>query len=535
MKKRLLLKVFCFVTVIIVICLCSFVLVACGETPSIESSNTPNESESDNSNAPINSTQNTSNGQSDSADIVPTGLAGEISEVSVDVANRRIVAKVASNVDKFFLSQMLFNTTDAKYSVYTDVALVNGVTDFVMLDEGMNVFYLQLDADGTIALYTLIITREQQVNHVHQYGEWMIISQPTCTMEGTRQKTCQCGKVISESIDKVPHSEAKDVAVPATCTTAGKTAGTHCSVCGEVLEPQQIIEPLNHLYVGLITAATCTEQGYTTYTCQRCGDSYKDSYQAIVAHTLVHHDAQAPTCTNKGWDAYDTCAHCDYTTYKQIAALEHNYESITTTPTCTEQGYTTYTCQRCGDSYVGNYVSPTHTWGDWVDTAVLTCTTNGLRYHICTICGELARETLYAEGHKGEWVVTEEATCTATGIESFTCTVCQETLVRQLPQLAHTWSDWTITEQPTCIVGKRQHVCTVCSLMQIEFVAPAVNHTWGEDDICTNCKEHKPTEGLKYSISGTEATVTGYGGNTTLVYIPSSYQGYAVTSIGRSA
>lgn len=34
----------------------------------------------------------------------------------------------------------------------------------------------------------------------------------------------------------------------------------------------------------------------------------------------------------------------------------HSYEPAVTSPICTEQGYTTYTCT-CGDSYVDSYVA----------------------------------------------------------------------------------------------------------------------------------------------------------------------------------
>ena len=76
-------------------------------------------------------------------------------------------------------------------------------------------------------------------------------------------------------------------------------------------------------------AATCTEKGWNAYdTCSRCDYS---TYEEIAAlgHGLVHHNAKAATCTEKGWNAYDTCSRCDYTTYAEIAALGHEWnESV---------------------------------------------------------------------------------------------------------------------------------------------------------------------------------------------------------------
>lgn len=74
-----------------------------------------------------------------------------------------------------------------------------------------------------------------------------------------------------------------------------------------------------HTYTGAVTEPTCTEQGYTTYTCSGCGDSYISDY---------------------------------------TDALGHDYKTVVTEPTRTEYGYTTYTCSVCGHSYVSDYVDP---------------------------------------------------------------------------------------------------------------------------------------------------------------------------------
>ncbi|MDO4182975.1 MAG: right-handed parallel beta-helix repeat-containing protein [Coriobacteriia bacterium] len=67
-------------------------------------------------------------------------------------------------------------------------------------------------------------------------------------------------------------------------------------------------------------------------------------------HELVHHAAQAPTCTAVGWDAYDTCAYCNYTTYKEIPAAGHKWDAgvVTKQPTPTQDGVRTFTCTVCG-------------------------------------------------------------------------------------------------------------------------------------------------------------------------------------------
>ena len=71
--------------------------------------------------------------------------------------------------------------------------------------------------------------------------------------------------------------------------------------------------------------ATCTENGTETRSCTICNAAETRQIDAL-GHDLEHHDAKAPTCTEPGWEAYDTCSRCDYTSYKEIAELGHSYE-----------------------------------------------------------------------------------------------------------------------------------------------------------------------------------------------------------------
>ena len=83
-------------------------------------------------------------------------------------------------------------------------------------------------------------------------------------------------------------------------------------------------------------------------------------------HDLVPHAAQAPTCTEIGWDAYNTCSRCPYSTYNELSAPGHSYQSVATKPTCTEGGYTTYTCSVCTDSYTANPTGKLYHWyAEW--------------------------------------------------------------------------------------------------------------------------------------------------------------------------
>ena len=85
-------------------------------------------------------------------------------------------------------------------------------------------------------------------------------------------------------------------------------------------------------------------------------------------HDLVHHDAKAPTCTEIGWDEYDTCQRegCDYTTYQEIPAPGHDDTEQVVKPTCEKGGYTLHTCKNCNDSYKDHQTKTLlHWYGEW--------------------------------------------------------------------------------------------------------------------------------------------------------------------------
>ena len=105
-----------------------------------------------------------------------------------------------------------------------------------------------------------------------------------------------------------------------------------------------------------MTAPTCTDNGYTTYTCSRCGDDYTDDYTEPLGHDLGEWIVTTdPTCTDAGEETR-YCSRCDAYETQPVDPLGHNYVVEYTEPTCTEKGYTTHTCTRCGDAFVDAYV-----------------------------------------------------------------------------------------------------------------------------------------------------------------------------------
>ncbi len=105
------------------------------------------------------------------------------------------------------------------------------------------------------------------------------MSAATCT----EPSTClnNCGHTEGEALG---HKEVIDEEMPAFCTQDGHTEGSHCSVCGEIIIAQEIIPALGH--------------------------------------NIVKYEAKNPTYTSVGWEAYEDCTRCAYTTYVEIPKLD---------------------------------------------------------------------------------------------------------------------------------------------------------------------------------------------------------------------
>ena len=226
------------------------------------------------------------------------------------------------------------------------------------------------------------VTRGDALGHLYRE----VITAPDCVNGGYTTYTCTaCGdSYVADEVAALGH----------TWTDATCTAPKTCSVCG-VTEG----EALGHSFEAVVTAPTCTEAGYTTYTCA-CGDSYVADEVAALGHTWT--DA---TCT-----APKTCSVCGAT---EGEALGHSYEAVVTAPTCTEAGFTTYTCA-CGDSYVAEEVAALgHTWTDATCTAPKTC----------SVCGETEGEALGHAAYTYSYDSTNK-------LHNFTCTLCGETVTK---------------------------------------------------------------------------------------------------------
>ena len=267
----------------------------------------------------------------------------------------------------------------------------------------------------------------------------------------------------------------------ASCTggTATCTTKAVCEACGGKYGKRNLN---NHALVHYdAQAPTCTKPGWDAFdTCPRC---YYTTFRAIPAlkHDLEHHEAKAPTCTEKGWDAYDTCSRCDYTTRKEIPALNHALEQhAAKAPTCTEPGWDAYeTCSRC--DYTTYAELPAQ--HDLRHHAAKAPTCTGIGWDAYDTCSRCDYTTTYVElpalNHALEQHEAQAPTCTEIGWDAYeTCSRCDHTTYAELPILGHDYQ--AVTVDPTCEAdGYTIFTCSRCKDSYTADPTDQLGHQFG--------------------------------------------------------
>ena len=317
-------------------------------------------------------------------------------------------------------------------------------------------------------------------SHTHEYVIERIVA--TCTQTGFTIHMCICGdSFIDGKTNATGHSFGEWYTIKEPTVNSTGLAERQCSACDtkETKVLGQLIDNHEHSYtVSMTTPPSCILEGTMTYSCS-CGDTYNEP----------------------------------------IPSVDHQYSYRVTDPTCTNEGYTIFTCTVCGNSYRDNFTHPTeHNWKAapcTVEKTCLTCgETEGIVYghvwkdatctlpSICEECGETKGVPL---GHN--WRV---ATCTAAKV----CKVCK---VTEGSANGHSWVDGNCTTPKTC---------SVCNTMDGE----AVHNFIG--DRCSLCGCKEPSVGLifyKYK-DGYYLLTAGTCADAEIV-IPTTYKGLPVVGI----
>ena len=388
----------------------------------------------------------------------------------------------------------------------------------------------------------------------HNWDSGKVTKAATCTAAGTKTYTCtRCKKTRTETIAATGHKVVKDAAVAATCETAGKTEGSHCSVCGTILKAQTTTAALGHSWDGgrVTKAATCTTAGTKTYTCTRCKKTRTETI-AATGHKAVKDAAVAATCETAGKTEGSHCSVCGTILKAQTttAALGHSWDGgrVTKVATCTTAGAKTYTCTRCKkirtetiaatghkavkDAAVAATCETTgktegshcsvcntvikaqttvaalgHSWDGGKITKAATCTTAGTKTYTCTRCKKTRTETIAATGHKAVKDAAVAATCETTGkTEGSHCSVCGTVLKAQTTTVAlgHNWDGGRVTKAATCTTaGTKTYTCTRCKKTRTETIAATGHKAVKDAAVAATCETTGKTEGSHCSVCNT--------------------------------
>ena len=279
------------------------------------------------------------------------------------------------------------------------------------------------------------------------------------------------------------HTLEKTTVVAPTCTEQGYTIYT-CTACGDELKAD-FVPATGHSYEESVVAPTCEKDGYTNHVCSVCGDSYRDNYVDAAGHqyTLT---VTAPTCTAAGYTTH-LCSVCGHSYVDSIVpATGHSYEDTVTAPTCTAAGYTTHTCSVCGDSYIDTIVPATGHDYVWQITRVPTCTAEGVKTFTCSHCGDSYDVALAKADHTYEAVVTAP-TCTNNGYTTHTCSVCGDSYVDSIvPATGHSYE--AVVTAPTCDkMGYTTYTCSVCGDSYVADYVDAAGHDCETETVPATC------------------------------------------------
>lgn len=249
------------------------------------------------------------------------------------------------------------------------------------------------------------------------------------THENERSQSHGAAGVMSVGCAHVPSDW--QILIAPTCAEYGANVQA-CTLCQEVLDVQLVENNANsHISADAVEEdrkePTCTETGgYDSVVyCINCGEELGREHVEIPAngHTsadIVIENRVEPTCTEHGsCDNVTYCSACDAELSREhvvLDAIGHNHNATVTAPTCTEQGYTTYTCH-CGDVYVDHEVEALgHTPSDWITDTEPQIGVSGSKHKACTACGEIletATMDALTEAPTTEEPTTEEPTTDA--------------------------------------------------------------------------------------------------------------------------
>lgn len=398
-------------------------------------------------------------------------------------------------------------------------------------------------------------TKETQISDPlgHDYGEWKITKEPTCTKYGTKKHICKrCNEYEIDVIDPTGHQHTKIIdQKAATCEEKGYSGDLYCEDCRVIIQLGQEIAATGHTWDnGEITKEpTQTATGIRTYTCKTCHKTRTETIPMLKGH---HWDngtvIKEPTCTESGEKIHHCIDEdCNESYAETIKATGHQHTRLINQKeaSCEEEGNSGDTfCEDCKQVIkAGNVINPTgHNWNNGTVKKAATCESEGIEVYICKTCKKTKEETIAPTGHTKteirdkkvatckeegytgdtycvtcgkklavgkmiaktdhDWTITEiPATCEQDGVRTYTCDICHTTKSEPIKAIGHSYGAWTTTKEAT-VSSKAEHkrICSTCGKEEITTYGEKLRPTISTNATSLKLKKKQTTK--KFTVTG---------------------------------
>lgn len=280
----------------------------------------------------------------------------------------------------------------------------------------------------------------------------------------------------------------------------------------------------------LLSVTACSKNGNMELPYDSTAANMNETNATDVTNESESNDAGNPT-TGQSQNGTEATTSQNKETAPTAPTHTHSYASKTTDPTCTKDGYTTYTCS-CGDNYISDKLASVgHKFGDWNTTKEPTEKTTGVSERKCSVCAAVETKILgklienHTHGYEAK--VIRSATCTKEGVKTFSCS-CGESYTESIAKISHNYKE-SVTNVTCTKDGYTTHKCTVCNDTYVDNRIKALGHAYTDTvvhstcttpgftkHVCSRCKtsytdKHTIAKGHAYSIVSDTATCTTNG------------------------
>lgn len=228
--------------------------------------------------------------------------------------------------------------------------------------------------------------------HTHDWGEWNITTEPSCTAEGEEIRQCKdCQETETKKLEKTAHVTEIVGVKESTCTTAGYSGDEVCKYCHATIKEGHSLAKTAHQWGEwkTTTPADCTHEGEETRQCKNCQKTETKKLEKTAHQWSEWKTTTKSSCTSEGEETRQ-CSVCQKTESRTLAKTAHNTEVVgAKAPSCTTEGYTgDEVCKDCHATIKeGHKLDKTaHQWSSWKTTTNPSYTSEGEQTRQCSQC-----------------------------------------------------------------------------------------------------------------------------------------------------